>query len=141
MQDRVHDFAWFADKHFNVLQDTVRLPSGRAVQTMMLFTNSQPMRLIQGLEEVNTALRSYSRWVGEFPHSAVTTVDEALKGRQRHGVPDGDRDPTRGHHAAAGQPGPDLGTTKTATAPVASIRSNTARTTKTPSTTGALTWS
>lgn len=108
VQDRVHDFTWFADKHFNVLQDTVRLPSSRTVQTIVLFTKSQPMRWIQGLEEVNTALRGYSRWVGEYPHSAVTAVDEALTGRQRHGVPDGDRDPTRGQHAAAGQPGPDL---------------------------------
>ena len=77
-QDHVHDFAWFADKRFNVLQDTVRLPSGRTVQTMVLFTNRQPVRWIQGLEEVNTALRSYSRWVGEYPYSAVTAVDGAL---------------------------------------------------------------
>ena len=77
-QDRVHDFAWFADKRFNVLQDTVRLPSGRTVQTMVLFTNRQPVRWIKGLEEVNTALRSYSRWVGEYPYSAVTAVDGAL---------------------------------------------------------------
>ena len=78
VQGRVHDFAWFADKRFNVLQDTVRLPSGRTVQTMVLFTNKAPVRWIQGLAEVNTALRSYSRWVGEYPYSAVTAVDGAL---------------------------------------------------------------
>ncbi len=78
VQDRVHDFAWFADKRFNVLQDTVRLPSGRVVNTMVLFTNKTPARWIQGLKEVNTALRSYSRWVGEYPYSAVTAVDGAL---------------------------------------------------------------
>lgn len=77
-QDRVHDFAWFADKRFHVLQDTVRLPSGRTVQTMVLFTNKAPVRWIRGLEEVNTALRSYSRWVGEYPYAAVTAVDGAL---------------------------------------------------------------
>ncbi|WP_460503352.1 M1 family aminopeptidase, partial [Hymenobacter agri] len=77
-QDRVHDFAWFADKRYNVLQDTVRLPSGRTVQTMVLFINREPVRWIKGLEEVNTALRSYSRWVGEYPYSAVTAVDGAL---------------------------------------------------------------
>ena len=78
VQNHVHDFAWFADKRFNVLQDTVRLPSGRIVQTMVLFTNREPVRWIKGLEEVNTALRSYSRWVGEYPYSAVTAVDGAL---------------------------------------------------------------
>ena len=77
-QDRVHDFAWFADKRFNVLQDTVRLPSGRTVQSMVLFTNKAPVRWIKGLEEVNAALRSYSRWVGEYPYAAVTAVDGAL---------------------------------------------------------------
>ena len=77
-QDRVHDFAWFADKRFNVLQDTVHLPSGRVVETMVLFTNHKPVRWIQGLEEVNSAVRNYSRWVGEYPYTAATAVDGAL---------------------------------------------------------------
>ena len=78
VQNRVHDFAWFADKRFNVLQDTVRLPSGRIVQTMVLFTNRQPTKWIEGLADVSTAVRSYSRWVGEYPYAAVTAVDGAL---------------------------------------------------------------
>ena len=78
VQDRVHDFAWFADKRFNVLQDTVRLPSGRTVQTMVLFTNHEPVKWIEGLQNVNSAVRNYSRWVGEYPYSAVTAVDGAL---------------------------------------------------------------
>ena len=78
VQDHVHDFAWFADKRFNVLQDTVRLPSGRTVQTMVLFTNREPVKWIEGLQDVNNAVRNYSRWVGEYPYSAVTAVDGAL---------------------------------------------------------------
>ena len=36
-QDRVHDFAWFANKRFNVLRDTVHLPSGRVVTSLVQF--------------------------------------------------------------------------------------------------------
>jgi hypothetical protein len=78
VQDRVHDFAWFADKRFNVLHDSVRLGSGRVVQSWVLFTNSQAPKWIKGLEDVNTALRRYSEWVGEYPYSSATAVDGAL---------------------------------------------------------------
>ena len=77
-QDRVHDFAWFADKRFNVLRDTVRLPSGRVVTSWVLFTNRQPVRWIKGLQEVNGALTNYSKWVGEYPYVSATAVDGAL---------------------------------------------------------------
>ncbi|HEX8505639.1 MAG TPA: M1 family metallopeptidase [Hymenobacter sp.] len=77
-QDRVHDFAWFADKRFNVLKDTVTLPSGRAVTSWVLFTNKDAEKWIKGLQDVNDALTYYSQWVGEYPYSAATAVDGAL---------------------------------------------------------------
>ncbi len=78
VQDRVHDFAWFADKRFNVLHDSVRLGSGRVVQSWVLFTNSQATKWVKGLQDVNTALRRYSEWVGEYPYASATAVDGAL---------------------------------------------------------------
>ncbi len=78
VQDRVHDFAWFADKRYHVLQDTVRLPSGRVVHSMVLVTNRRPVEWIKGLQDVNDALRGYSQWVGEYPYAAATAVDGAL---------------------------------------------------------------
>jgi hypothetical protein len=77
-QDRVHDFAWFADKRFNVLKSGVTLPSGRAVTSWVLFTNKEPEKWIKGLQDVNDALTYYSRWVGEYPYSTATAVDGAL---------------------------------------------------------------
>ena len=77
-QDRVHDFAWFADKRFNVLRDTVHLPSGRVVTSWVLFTNRQAIKWIKGLQDVNDALRNYSKWVGEYPYASATAVDGAL---------------------------------------------------------------
>ena len=77
-QDRVHDFAWFADKRFNVLRDTVHLPSGRVVTSWVLFTNRQAEKWIKGLQDVNNALRYYSKWVGEYPYASAMAVDGAL---------------------------------------------------------------
>ncbi|MBF9143904.1 M1 family metallopeptidase [Hymenobacter properus] len=77
-QDRVHDFAWFADKRFNVLRESVTMPSGRVVTSWVLFTNRQAERWIKGLQEVNDALINYSKWVGEYPYASATAVDGAL---------------------------------------------------------------
>ncbi|MCC3157209.1 M1 family metallopeptidase [Hymenobacter sp. 15J16-1T3B] len=78
-QDRVHDFAWFADKRFNVLKDTVKLPgSERVVTTWMLFTNRNAADWLKHRNDLRYALQGYSRWVGEYPYSAATAVDGAL---------------------------------------------------------------
>lgn len=77
-QDRVHDFAWFADKRFNVLRDSVHLPSGRVITSWVLFTNRQAEKWVKGLQDVNEALRYYSQWVGEYPYASATAVDGAL---------------------------------------------------------------
>ncbi|PJJ55034.1 M1 family metallopeptidase [Hymenobacter chitinivorans] len=78
VQDRVHDFAWFADKRFNVLKSGVTLPSGRPVTSWVLFTNENAEKWVKGLQDVNNALTYYSQWVGEYPYSAATAVDGAL---------------------------------------------------------------
>ncbi|HEX8658352.1 MAG TPA: M1 family metallopeptidase [Hymenobacter sp.] len=78
VQDRVHDFAWFADKRFNVLKDTVTLASGRKVMSWVMFTNKEPLKWIKGLQDVNDALTYYSQWVGEYPYASATAVDGAL---------------------------------------------------------------
>jgi hypothetical protein len=78
VQDRVHDFAWFADKRFNVLKDTVTLASGRKVTSWVMFTNKEPLKWIRGLQDVNDALTCYSQWVGEYPYASATAVDGAL---------------------------------------------------------------
>ncbi|WP_375435631.1 M1 family metallopeptidase [uncultured Hymenobacter sp.] len=78
VQDRVHDFAWFADKRFNVLKSGVTLPSGRQVATWVMFTNKEAAKWRKGLQDVDSAVVYYSRWVGEYPYSAATAVDGAL---------------------------------------------------------------
>ncbi|GAB3306112.1 hypothetical protein GCM10027348_36350 [Hymenobacter tenuis] len=78
VQDRVHDFAWFADKRFNVLKSGVTLPSGKQVTSWVMFTNKEGQKWIKGLQDVNDALTYYSQWVGEYPYASATAVDGAL---------------------------------------------------------------
>ncbi|WP_048919412.1 M1 family metallopeptidase [Rufibacter radiotolerans] len=78
-QDRIHDFAWFADKRFNVLKSEVKLPySKRAVTTWLLFTNKDAGEWVKSVQDINDAVYSYSLWLGDYPYSQATAVDAAL---------------------------------------------------------------
>ncbi len=75
----VHDFAWFADKRFNVMQGKVQLPaSGREVTTRVMFTNRQSNLWKHALDDVNDAILWTSTKVGDYPYSHFTAVQSAL---------------------------------------------------------------
>lgn len=78
LQDRVHDFAWFADKRFHVLRDEVTLASGRKVAVWAMFTNQEADLWKRGAEYVGNAVLHYSRLVGEYPYNHATAVQSAL---------------------------------------------------------------
>lgn len=78
-QSRVHDFAWFADKRYNVLKGEVELPeSKRKVTTWAMFTDAEADMWKNAIEILNDATLFYSKKVGEYPYSHVTAVDGAL---------------------------------------------------------------
>ncbi|MBC3542064.1 M1 family aminopeptidase [Rufibacter sediminis] len=78
-QDRIHDFAWFADKRFNVLKSQVTLPySKREVTTWLLFTNREAKQWLKRAHEIDDAVYAYSLWLGDYPYSQATAVDAAL---------------------------------------------------------------
>jgi len=76
--ERVHDFAWFADKRFKLVQDSVRLPSGRMVQTRVFFTRTEESLWEKAIEYVNRSVDYLSRTVGEYPWPHATAVQSAL---------------------------------------------------------------
>ncbi|MBK0401685.1 hypothetical protein I5M27_01730 [Adhaeribacter sp. BT258] len=79
VQNNIHDFAWFADKRFNVLKDTVELPeSKRPVITWQMFLNKNADGWLKSKNDINEAVYYYSKHVGEYPYSAATAVDGAL---------------------------------------------------------------
>jgi len=78
-QDDIHDFAWFADKRFNVLHDTIILPnSGRVIDAWVLYTESNPETWKKSMEYVKDGTRFYSQKVGEYPYDHVTVVDGTI---------------------------------------------------------------
>ncbi len=76
--EKVHDFAWFADKRFFVLKDTARLASGRTVDCWAMFTASEADLWKKGAFYVRRAVEFYSEKVGEYPWPHATAVHSAL---------------------------------------------------------------
>ncbi|MBL7986422.1 MAG: M1 family metallopeptidase, partial [Flavobacteriales bacterium] len=75
-QDRVHDFAWFADKRFIVRKGSVSLPrSGSTVTTWTMFTPRNADIWKDAITYVNESVRLYSEWIGDYPYSACTAID------------------------------------------------------------------
>ncbi|MFM9057105.1 MAG: M1 family metallopeptidase, partial [Bacteroidota bacterium] len=78
-QRNVHDFAWFADKRFQVRKGEVALPySGRKVTTWAMFTQKEARLWERAIEYINDAVYHYSKWVGEYPYSQCTAVDGTI---------------------------------------------------------------
>lgn len=76
--ERVHDFAWFADKRFYVWKDTAILASGKTVECWAMFTNAQSDIWQKGAFYVKRAVEFYSTHVGEYPWPQATAVHSAL---------------------------------------------------------------
>jgi hypothetical protein len=78
-QNKIHDFAWFADKRFRVLKGKVKLPdSGREVTTWVMFTNQQANLWATAIPYVNHSIEYFSKWNGDYPYQSFTAVQSAL---------------------------------------------------------------
>lgn len=78
VQDSVLDFAWFADKRYMVEKSNVVLPSGRSVETWVMYTPRNTPTWYGSVEFVNQAVLQYSKWVGEYPFNVCTAVDGTI---------------------------------------------------------------
>lgn len=76
--ERVHDFAWFADKRFFVLKDLAMLASGKTVDCWAMFTRTEAHLWEKGAFYVRRSVEFYSRHVGEYPWPHATAVQSAL---------------------------------------------------------------
>ena len=78
-QDKVHDFAWFADKRFHVLKGEVELPKSKEKVTLWsMFTNAEAHLWKKSIEYLHDAVYYYSLWNGDYPYKHVTAVDGSL---------------------------------------------------------------
>ncbi|MFT3886394.1 MAG: M1 family metallopeptidase [Flavobacteriales bacterium] len=75
-QSDVHDFAWFADKRFQVRKGEVKLErSGRTVTTWVLVTPHNAAVWHEAITYVNESVRLYSQWVGDYAYASCTAID------------------------------------------------------------------
>ena len=76
---QIHDFAWFADKRFHVLKGNLNLPeSGREITTWTMFTNKEAQLWMNSISYVNSAIRTFSEWCGDYPYNSFIAVQSAL---------------------------------------------------------------
>lgn len=79
-EDRVHDFAWFADKRWIVRKDTLMVPGTEQITT--IYTAFKPGN-VKGWDQstlsVKTAVEYYSKMVGPYPYKTVKAVEGSLR--------------------------------------------------------------
>ena len=80
-QTNIHDFAWFADKEFEVAHDTLKLPSGRVIDAFAFYYPKNSDIWLNSLQYIKRAVITKSNWIGEYPYNVVTVVDDAVNGR------------------------------------------------------------
>ena len=76
--EKVHDFAWFADKRFYVVKDTAVMESGRTIDCWGMFTESEKHLWEDGAFFVKRSVEFYSAHVGEYPWPQATALHSAL---------------------------------------------------------------
>lgn len=77
-QDHVHDFAWIADKDFEIEKQSITLSSGRKVDCVSYFKPSNAV-LYKGSSKIIAQTVQYlSDHVGEYPYSHASVADASL---------------------------------------------------------------
>jgi hypothetical protein len=77
-QERVHDFAWFADKRWHVLKGEIEMPSKHKVTAWAMFTNKETDYWKHSIEYISDAVKYYSEWAGEYPYNNVSAIDATV---------------------------------------------------------------
>jgi len=77
-QQNVHDFAWFADKNLQLLQDTLQLPSGRIIELTAAFHPENARVWKNSMTMMKRALLFRSALIGEYAYSHCTAVEAKM---------------------------------------------------------------
>ncbi|MBA2562053.1 MAG: M1 family metallopeptidase, partial [Chitinophagaceae bacterium] len=78
IQNKVHDFAWFADKKFLVRTDTMKLSSGRIIGAWAFFSSSGYATWKNSIQFIKDAIKTRSEWLGEYPYNIVTALEAPM---------------------------------------------------------------
>lgn len=78
-QDKIHDFAWFADPAFEVKHDTLQLQS-QTIDVYAYYNKKNADTWKNSIALIKDAVRTKSTWVGEYPYKTVSVVEANEKG-------------------------------------------------------------
>ncbi|ANE52815.1 M1 family metallopeptidase [Flavisolibacter tropicus] len=73
--ENVHDFALFADKDFIIEYDTLQLASGKIIDAFAYHHPDGNKNWEKGASYVESAIRHYSNWLGEYPYPVAAAVE------------------------------------------------------------------
>jgi hypothetical protein len=76
-QNDVHDFAWFADKNFVKIQDTLALSSGRIIKAVAYHLGGEEDKGYwkNAVKFLKKAILSRSTMLGEYPYDIVSVAE------------------------------------------------------------------
>jgi hypothetical protein len=78
--EKVHDFAWFADKRYHVLKGKATLnDTTKTVDTYLFYTNKGAKYWKKGIPIINKTISTFSKWIGDYPYHQVAAVEGELK--------------------------------------------------------------
>lgn len=77
-QTNVHDFAWFADKKYMVLYDTIQLSNGRIIDAYAAFPPSAKTLWKHSIRMIKDAVHFRSNVIGEYPYNTVAAVEAQM---------------------------------------------------------------
>jgi hypothetical protein len=75
LQKAVHDFAWFADKTFQVAHDTLTTATGRTIDIYAFYKPSSKQVWQHSTQYIKDAVRFRSSLIGEYPFNVVTAAE------------------------------------------------------------------
>ena len=77
-QNNIHDFAWFADKDFEVLHDTLQLAT-KIIDVYAYYNPANKKYWTNSIQYIKAAIETKSKWLGEYPYPVVSVVEKAGK--------------------------------------------------------------
>ena len=74
-EDNVHDFAWFADKRWLVLKDTVVSPGNNEIVTVWAaFMPGYASQWKKATDDLKETIKYYGKWVGPYQYKTMKAV-------------------------------------------------------------------
>lgn len=73
--EKIHDFAWFADRNFIIRYDTAQLASGNIIDVFTYGHEKGNRNWQKSVSYVEDGVRHYSAWIGEYPYPVVQAVE------------------------------------------------------------------